>query len=258
MTAAVIVVSPCLGNCDAGLSRRIAVGDIVAGDLCCVICNCILGYRVYNFFSSLIFRQVFEAVGPVSIFVCGYGLAVFLLAVCKKSYSDALRTFSILIICIFPGLGSGDGSCFWSVGVSQSGYSSVLAVVGEFVTFWESFLCPGVLDCFSVCFFRKVRYSLFPIVLDAQGNGLSGFFTVCKKTYGNALRTFSILIFSVVPDLGYCCTGLSWSVAVGDVAAIVGCSVISYFLLSYGVGDFLAVCIFRKLFEAEIGISSLM
>ena len=342
VTAAVIVVSPCLGNCDAGLSWCIAVGDIVAGDLCCVICNCILGYRVYNFFSSLIFRQVFEAVGPVSIFVCCYGLAVFLLAICKKSYSDALRTFAILIVCIVPGLGAfhlsclgcvsvcdvksvytcfvafhcflgygvgdflticifrqvfegvgpvsrfvcfyslaccdlsvckkvdnnalwtlailivcivpglgyGDGSFFWSVGVSQSGYSSVLAVVGEFVTFWESFLCPGVLDCFSVCFFRKVRYSLFPIVLDAQGNGLSGFFTVCKKTYGNAFRTFSILIFSIVPDLGYCCTGLSWSVAVGDVAAIVGCSVICYFLLSYGVGDFLAVCIFRQISEA--------
>ena len=347
MTAAVIVISPCLGNCDAGLSWRIAVGDIVAGDLSCVICNCILSYRVYNFFSSLIFRQFFEAVGPVSIFVCGYGLAVLLLAVCKKSYSDALRTFAILIVrivpglgalhlsclgcvsvgdvksvytcfitfhcflgygvgnflaicifrqvfkgvgpvscfvcfyslacydlsvckkvddnalwtlailivCVIPGLGYGDGSCFWSVGVSQSSYSSVLAVVGKFVTFWESFLCPGVLDCFSVCFFRKVRYSLFPIVLDAQGNGLSGFFTVCKKTYGNALRTFSILIFSVVPDLGYCCTGLSWSVAVGDVAAIVGCSVISYFLLSYGVGDFLAVCIFRQIFEGVSPVS---
>ena len=46
VTAAVIVISPCLGNCDAGLSWRIAVGDIVAGDLSCVICNCILGYRV--------------------------------------------------------------------------------------------------------------------------------------------------------------------------------------------------------------------
>ena len=160
-----------------------------------------------------------------------------------------LWTLAIPIVCVIPGLGYGDGSCFWSVGVSQSSYSSVLAVVGKFVTFGRVSSVQVYTDCFSVCFFRKVRYSLFPIVLDARGNGLSGFFTVCKKTYGNALRTFSIPIFSVVPDLGYCCTGLSWSVAVGDVAAIVGCSVISYFLLSYGVGDFLAVCIFRQIFE---------
>ena len=200
---------------------------------CFITFHCFLGYGVGNFLAICIFRQVFKGVGPVSCFVCFYSLACCDLSVCKKVDDNALWTLAILIVCVVPGLGSGDGSCFWSVGVSQSGYSSVLAVVGEFVTFWESFLCPGILDCFSVCFFRKVRYSLFPIVLDAQGNGLSGFFTVCKKTYGNALRTFSILIFSVVPDLGYCCTGLSWSVAVGDVAAIVGCSVISYSCLLY-------------------------
>ena len=71
-------------------------------------------------------------------------------------HPDYLQSFQVL--------GSGDGSCFWSVGVSQSGYSSVLAVVGEFVTFWESFLCPGVLDCFSVSLLRKTGYGLGPVV----------------------------------------------------------------------------------------------
>ena len=130
-------------------------------------------------------------------------LAGFELAVCKKIDDNALWTLAILIVCVIPGLGSGDGSCFWSVGVSQGGYGSVLACIGQFVAFWKSFLCPGVFDCFSICFFRKIRYSLCPIVLGAQGDCLAGCFTVCKKTYGDALRTFSILILSVVPALGY-------------------------------------------------------
>ena len=195
-----------------------SVGDVVAFYLSLIICNCFLSYCVLNFSSCFILRQVCEAICPVGC--CCYIKALHYISICKKVDLDAGWTFAILIIRVIPGLCSSDGNFFRSVSVSQGGYSSVLACIGQFVAFWKSFLFPGVLDCFSICFFRKIRYGLCPIILSIQNDGCTGCFSVCKKAHGNALRTFSILVFNVSPDLGYSCTGLAWSIAVGDVVSV--------------------------------------
>ena len=72
--------------------------------------------------------------------------------------------FPSSIICIFPGLGSGDGSKLWSMSVGQSGYRFVLGSSCQAVAFWNINLGPGVGDILSICFFRKTSYRLCPVV----------------------------------------------------------------------------------------------
>ena len=134
--------------------------------------------------------------------------------------------------------------------ISQGCNGSVCAVIGQFVSIWNIFLCPGVLDCFSVGFLRKTGYGLGPVVGCSQSRCCSCFFAICKKGYGDAIRTDSILVICISPQLGNGCTGLAWGVAVDDVVAIIGCGVVLYRGLAYGVSDFLAIYELRKVSEA--------
>ena len=227
-----------------------SVDDIVALKLCGIAFNCILGYGVSDFLAICIFRKVCEAVAPVSVCISAYGLARKQSSVCKKVYSNALWTFSILIVCIIPSLSSGDGSKLWCMSVGQSGYNSGLGSSCQAVAFWNINLGPGVGDILSICFFRKTSYSLCPVVSSVQSNRCVGCFSVCKESYGNALWTNAILVVSVSPDLGYRRAGLAWGVAVGDVIVVISCCVLRYWNLVYSVSDFLAVCIFRQVGEA--------
>ena len=85
----------------------VAVGDVVIIiNSCCITRYGKLAYRVGNFPTICIFRQIGEAVGPV--IVSCYGLGVCNYAICKKVDGDALWTFAILVVGIVPGFGSGD------------------------------------------------------------------------------------------------------------------------------------------------------
>ena len=42
-----------------------------------------------------------------------------LCAICKKDYSDAFRTLAILVVCIVPGLGSGNLGGLWLMSVNE-------------------------------------------------------------------------------------------------------------------------------------------
>ena len=228
-----------------------SVNEIIAITLGCVAIDCILSYGVSDFLSVCIFRKVCEAVAPVSVCISTYTLALKLSSVCKKVYGNALWTFSILIICIFPGLGSGDGSKLWSMSVGQSGYRFVLGSSCQAVAFWNINLGPGVGDILSICFFRKTSYRLCPVVRSSKSNSFVSWRSICKESYGNALWTFAILVVSVIPDLGYRRAGPAWGVAVGDVVIIINsCCITRYCKLAYRVGNFLAVCIFRQIGEA--------
>ena len=145
-TNAILVVSiiPDLGYRRAGLTWGVAVGDVVIIiNSCCITRYGKLAYRVGNFLTICIFRQIGEAVGPV--IVSCYGLGVCNYAICKKVDGDALWTFAILVVGIVPGFGSGDveGCWFMSVGDVVAFYLSLIIC--------NCFLSYCVLD-FSSCF----------------------------------------------------------------------------------------------------------
>ena len=146
------------------------------------------------------------------------------------------------------------------MGIGQGGYSSVLAVVCQFISFWNRFLCPGVFDGLSICFLRKVCHGLGPVIFCTQGKRCSSCFSICKKTYNDALWTDSILVLIISPQLLDSCTGLSWGVTVDDViiVVIIGCSVIYHRSLAYSVSDFLTVCVFRQICKAISPVSFLV
>ena len=246
----VVGIVPGLGSCDLGSFRLMSIDDVDSIKLCRIALNCILSYSVYNFFSFCIFRKTSKAVSPVSVYICTYVLAVFFYSVCKKVYGDAGRAFAVLIVVVVPGLSSGNGGKLWSMCVSQRGYSSIFICLGQLIIFRNIYFCPGISDVISIRLFCKICYSLCPVIGSIQSNRCVSCFSVCKESYCDALRTFSILIVRIAPDLGYSCTGLSRGVAVGNIILIVSGCVLRYRILAYGVLDFLAVCIFRQIGEA--------
>ena len=252
LTILILCIIPGLGSADFGCLRFITVDEVISIHLGCITFNCILSYGVNDFLAICKFRQIGEAVSPVAKCICFYSLVLNLFAICKKIDDNAFRTFAILIVCVLPGLGSAKGRNRCGMSIGQGCNGSVCAVIGQFVSIWKIFLCPGVLDCFSVSLLRKTGYSLGPVVGCSQSRCCSCFFAICKKGYGDAIRTDSILVICISPQLGNGCTGLAWGVAVDDVVAIIGCGVVLYRGLAYGVGDFLAVCELRQIGKAVV------
>ena len=105
-TIPVIAVIPDLRYSHAGLSRGIAVRDVITFNRGAVVCNRFFGNCIDNLFPILVLRQTSKGIGPASIRSGFYHGAVNFCTIRKQVHSDALRAFSILIISVIPGLGS--------------------------------------------------------------------------------------------------------------------------------------------------------
>ena len=68
-----------------------SVDEVVSNLLGGVASNCILGYGVNDFLAICKFRQIDEAVSPVTKCICFYSLVLNLFAICKKIDDNALR-----------------------------------------------------------------------------------------------------------------------------------------------------------------------
>ena len=102
----VIVIFPCLGYRHAGLSRSIAVDNIITIDRGTVVSKRFFGNCIDNLFAILVLRQTSKGIGPASICSGFNDSAVNLLTIRKQIDCNAFRTLAILIISVIPGLGS--------------------------------------------------------------------------------------------------------------------------------------------------------
>ena len=243
----VIIISPCLGYGNAGLSWFVAVGDRCSVDCCCIICNGIFCYGINDFFTICKFRKICEAVCPV--ICCGYIFCCYFCSVSKKSYFDALRTFSILIICIIPNFLTFYRSYFCFVSICD--YKSCLCVSADFrcVTSYLTSFFYSVDNVLSVFLSIKTSPGICPVVCSIK----SYFFTLCIftciKLYFNAIRSDSILVIIINPCFCYCDAGLSWCIAICDRCSVDCCCVIWNCIFCYGINDFFTICILRKICE---------
>ena len=113
----VVMILPVFAHDYVGLTRCVAVCDVVAVITCLIPCNSFFSDTVGNQVAIFILRQVFKAVFPVSVcirrdcqcasrYICSdivHGLG--------QNNRDARRSYSVAVICIIPSLGAGHLSC---------------------------------------------------------------------------------------------------------------------------------------------------
>ena len=101
-------------------------------------------------------------------------------------------------------------------------------------------------DILACLLLVEVAPCMCPTVSCIQRYFFSGFYSVCIKLYFDLIRSQSVLVIIIIPCLGYCDTGLSRCVAVGDVISFDVCCVISYRIFCYSVSNQLSICILVK------------
>ena len=195
----VVAVIPCLGHADAGLSWCIAVGNVITVNLGCIIRHCILSYRIYDLFSVCILRQVCKAVFPAII--CCHSLACGFFSVCKKSYGNAFCSFSVLVVCIIPGLGSLYLCCLRGMGICDD--KSVLGIPGHYgcISKYRSDLFYCVCNIILTILLVKIFPGIAPIITITQCNLITNFRIISIQLHFNAFWSQSVLIFFIIPNL---------------------------------------------------------
>ena len=186
-----------------------SVVDIITIKFCCVTFNCNFFNSVFNFFAGFIFRQICKAVCPVSVVIRCYFLRIHFITVCKKVYNNFLRSDSILVVTVIPGLGTFDFSRlrFMSVG-------DVVTINRCFISF-NCIFFYSISDFVASCIFRQIGKLIFPVVICGYFLAVN-FGSICKEVHCDTCWTFAILVVIVGPGLGSVDGSCLWVVGVRD------------------------------------------
>ena len=198
-TAAVVLVHPCLGTGDLSGLRRIGIDHVITDDLRLVILYRILGYGVHDLGTVLITVHLVEGVRPHAVLVRTHHARRIPLAVGKQPDRDMLRTFSVAVIVVHPGLGSGNPDLFRFMGVGNG------KVFDRRLVTVHRILGDGIDDLLLVLIKQwHAAEGVRPGILSGFRHGLApDFLSVGKQVDGNGFRTLSVLIMRILPDLGH-------------------------------------------------------
>ena len=245
----VIVILPGLGHSHTGLSWGIAVCYIIPINCRSVILHCILGDCVVDLHAILILRQVREAPGPT---VISSHCLCFIFQFCTvgiQTDSNGFRAFTVLVLCIIPGLRAGNVYSLRCMAVGDyitlGGISSDYCIISCYFYFFNC-----INNLLAICILIQVCKAIFPPVPFAQSQCLSCILSVRQQPHCDALRTDSILVIVILPGLGHSHTGLSWGIAVCYIIPINCRSVILHCILEDCIVNLHAILILRQVREA--------
>ena len=173
-----------------------------------------LFYCIGDILSGFLCIQAVPGIGPLVSFVqdnC-FSLGCF---ICIQLHLDLFRTLSILVVAVIPCLGHADAGLSWCIAVGN-----VITVnLGRIIR--HCILSYRIYDLFSVCILRQVCKAVLPAIICCHGLAC-GFFSVCKKPYGNAVCSLSVLVVCIIPGLASADAGLLRCMAVRDVVSFYG------------------------------------
>ena len=167
---------------------------------------------------------------------------------------DAFRTETVLILCIFPGLGSGyfGDLHFMGVGHIEAVHRGLLIVV-------DRILGNGIFDLFSVFIFnRKIGKIPSPVILCRHSLTLVGLFIICQQMDGDLLRTSAVLVVRIIPGLDTCNIGLARCTGIRHIEAVDLGLIIINRILGNSVNDLLSGSIFIQTGKAVGPVSVLV
>ena len=171
----------------------------------------LLGYGIAGLFTVPVLRHVFKTELPFAVLIRrnleGINIPRSIL-IRHKREDYILRTQSVGIIAVFPGLCAGDSNGFRCMCVGYC--KAVCQISGDLrlVTFYPIFF-DGINDLFASHRFRLIIKRESPgvrrstVLAAACGNGdAHHFLAVCQQGNRYRLRTNAVLVVCILPDLG--------------------------------------------------------
>ena len=204
-TQAILVISvvPNLHAGDAGLARRVAVGDgdeasfLIGLDLGGVFRHLIFGHGVGDQLAASIGIQIGEAELPVAVHVGSHLSLLDLGAVSQQVHGDAGGTLAILVLSVAPDLLAAHRGLDDLVGVGDG-------EVGDLggVAFHRS-LGDGVGDILTRLLHRQVGEGMLPLAILIDDDRLVHLSAIGQQLHLDVGGALAILVLVVVPGLGY-------------------------------------------------------
>ena len=181
---------------------------------------------------------------------------LYLLSVCKKVYRDFLRTVSIPVISVIPGLLSFDFRCFRCMAVQYPDISYIAVIYFRSISIYLCNLFYLILYVFSLCLLRKLCPCMSPAISFAKLYFFAYLFIISIKLYFDTLWTLSVLVVCIIPALGYRYTCFFRCIAVFNVMTVNFRSILCYCIFRYGILYLLSFFILRKVGKAVFNIRS--
>ena len=210
----VIVVIPDLGDGNVDGLRIVRVGNDKAffrtsAHLHFISGHFLFGYGIVDLLAVLILRHVCKTELPFAVLIRRNRDGIHrIVLICQKRKLDILRTQSVCILTVFPGLCAGDRDEFRIVRVRYG--EAVIRISGDlrFVSFYRHFF-DGVKDFFTALCLRQLVKRECPGIrrsaascVDCGNVDAPHFFAIRQQSNRYFLRTKAILIICVLPDLG--------------------------------------------------------
>ena len=204
-TQAILVISvvPNLHAGDAGLARRVLVGDgdeaslLIGLDLGGVFRHRIFGHGVGDQLAASIGVQIGETELPVAVHVGSHIGAVNLRAVSQQVHGDADRTLAILVLSVAPDLLAAHRGLDDLVGVGDGE-----TIDAGFVAFHLIF-GDGVGDLLTRLLHRQVGEGMLPLAILIGNDRLVHLLTIGQQLHLDVGRPLAILVLVVEPGLGH-------------------------------------------------------
>ena len=204
-TQAILVISviPNLLAGDAGLARRVAVGDgdeaslLIGLDLGGVFRHRIFGHGVGDQLAIGVSIQIGEAELPVAVHVGSHIGAVNLRAVSQQVHGDADRTLAILVLSVAPDLLAAHRGLDDLVGVGD-GEAGDLGGVAI-----HRSLGDGVGDILTRLLHRQVGEGMLPLAILIGNGRLVHLSAIGQQLHLNVGGALAVLVLVVDPGLGH-------------------------------------------------------
>ena len=183
-------------------------------------------------------------------------------AVRLQTDRNTLRTYTVLVVVVLPGLAAFhrngfrrvricDREACLSASADRDCISTRSVRTGHGL---RVILFHGIDDLLAALLFIQIPESPCPAVSSVQRQYSGSLYTVCQKFDGDCIRTDSVLIAFVIPDLRHSDLCLARCMGVGYIKAAHFTGVVLYVVLRDGIVDLLSVVVLRKVLKRPLPV----
>ena len=209
---AVVLQNPDLFAADLGSLQGVCNGEDEGSihrlaDARGIIVDRVFGNHIVYILTLILLREILPGISPVVLLIQLNGTN--LVSVSQQVHGHFVRTITKRVVIVLPFLGDLHFGFFSCMSIGQGCDRAVRRIAGQRVACRQIFFSPGIGDQLSVGILRQVFDGSGPVVRRVQCH-----FRTVAQLNSQALRTDTVLVILIVPDLLHARFGLRRSMGV--------------------------------------------